>query len=255
MEKAVGAYERGRFQDAFRLSTELVRELPVIAPVRRLAGFSAYRLGRWRDAVRHLSAYTELTDEPDAFPALMDAQRALGRHAKVAATWTELRRRSPDPDLLAEARIVAAGSLGDRGELLPAIELLASAGAARSLRNPSDRHVRQWYALGDLYERASDLPKARELFERVARVDAEAYDVTERLEALGPVRAGSRRPRGRQRPAPRKNDQAARKSRGSAHPGAIAAESSTTPTISEPPTTSDSSGNRSRQAGSRDARQ
>jgi predicted TPR repeat methyltransferase len=73
--------------------------------------------------------------------------------------------------------------------------MLASAGASKSLRNPSPRHVRQWYLLADLYERAGDVPRAREFFERVQRVDPEAYDVTERLRALG----AERRPRSGQR--------------------------------------------------------
>ena len=193
MEKAVAAYERGRYQEAARYGTELVREVRTVPAVRRLAGFAAYRLGRWRDAARHLEAYTKLSGDPDALPALMDSLRALGRHSKVAQAWTELRRAAADADVLAEARIVAAGSLADRGQLPEAIELLASAGAARPLRNPSDRHLRQWYALADLFERAGDLPRARELFGRVARVDPEAYDVAERLDALGPARA--RRPR------------------------------------------------------------
>jgi predicted TPR repeat methyltransferase len=71
--------------------------------------------------------------------------------------------------------------------------MLASAGASKSVRNPSPRHVRQWYLLADLYERAGDVPRAREFFERVQRVDPEAYDVAERLRALGP----ERRPRSR----------------------------------------------------------
>ncbi len=199
MEKAVAAYERGRYQEAARYGNELAREVGSVAAVRRIAGFAAYRLGRWRDAVRHLDAYVELTDEADAVPALMDALRALGRHAKVAAAWADLRHRSPDADLLAEARMVAAGSLADGGRLHEAIELLASGGASRALRNPSDRHLRQWYALADLYERAGDLPRARELFQRVARVDDEAYDVVERLDALGP-RVARSRPRAPRRP-------------------------------------------------------
>jgi tetratricopeptide (TPR) repeat protein len=185
MEKAVAAFERGRYQDAARYGNELTREVGSVAAVRRLAGFAAYRIGRWRDAARHLGAYTELTDEPDAVPALMDSLRALGRHARVASSWADLRHRSPDADILSEARMVAAGSLGDRGRLPEAIELLASSGAGRALRNPSDRHLRQWYALGDLYERAGDVPRARELFLRVARVDPEAYDVADRLDSLG----------------------------------------------------------------------
>ncbi|MGH8980219.1 MAG: tetratricopeptide repeat protein [Acidimicrobiales bacterium] len=185
MERAVQAYERGRYTEAARLGNELTREVAGVAAVRRLAGFASYRLGRWRDGARHLRVYTDLTEEPDAVPALMDCQRALGRHRQLTDQWVALRHRSPEPELLAEARIVAAGSLADRGQLADAIDLLVSAGANKSLRNPSDRHVRQWYALGDLYERAGDLPRARDLFARVARVDAEAYDVLERLDALG----------------------------------------------------------------------
>jgi tetratricopeptide (TPR) repeat protein len=64
---------------------------------------------------------------------------------------------------------------------------------AKALRNPSDRHIRQWYLLGDLYERAGDVPRAREYFERVFRSDPEAYDVAERLRGLGSERRPQRR--------------------------------------------------------------
>lgn len=194
MAGAVAAYDRGRYGDALRLGSQVAKEVTSVAAVRRLAGLAAYRLGRWRDALRHLEAYEAIAGESDTAPLVMDAERALGRHKKVAQRWSELRRTSPDPGVLAEARIVAAGSLADQGQFREAIELLEAGGAARSLRNPSERHLRQWYALGDLYERAGDVPRARELFLRVARVDPEAYDVPDRLDALGPVRrTGSRR--------------------------------------------------------------
>jgi tetratricopeptide (TPR) repeat protein len=85
--------------------------------------------------------------------------------------------------------------LAESGDLQGAIEMLATAGASKALRNPSTRHVRQWYLLADLYERAGDVPRARELFERVAKVDREAYDVLDRLAGLGPERKA--RPRAR----------------------------------------------------------
>lgn len=192
---ALAAYGRGRYQDAARLAKQVAEEAPAVAAVRELAGLGAYRAGRWREAARQLQAYGELTGDLEHVPVLMDCQRALGRPARVADLWASLRAQSPGPDVLAEARIVAAGNLADRGDLDGAVSLLASAGARRSLRNPSARHLRQWYALGDLYERAGDLPRARDLFERIRRADPDAYDVGERLAALG-----GGRPRRRRRP-------------------------------------------------------
>jgi hypothetical protein len=93
--------------------------------------------------------------------------------------------------------VVASASLAENGDLSGAISMLSTAGATKALRNPSARHIRQWYLLGDLYERAGDVPRAREFFERVARADRDAYDVTERLTGLGP----ERKPRARPRPS------------------------------------------------------
>ncbi|MGH9150025.1 MAG: tetratricopeptide repeat protein, partial [Acidimicrobiales bacterium] len=50
---------------------------------------------------------------------------------------------------------------------------------------PADHHLRAWYALADLYERAGDVPKARELFRRVATCDSSFFDAAERVAALG----------------------------------------------------------------------
>jgi tetratricopeptide (TPR) repeat protein len=203
-ESAYGAYERGRYQDALRAIKPVAEEAPGVAAVRELAGLAAYRTGKWREALRHLQAFSALTDSAEHLPVLMDCQRALRKPKKVADLWAELRQSSPEPDVLAEGRIVAAASLAESGDLQGAISMLATAGAAKALRNPSNRHVRQWYLLADLYERAGDVPQAREFFERVLRVDSEAYDVAERLTGLGPVRkARSRSSSGAPKPAPR----------------------------------------------------
>jgi Tetratricopeptide repeat len=197
-ESAYGAYERGRFQDALRAIKPVADEAPGVAAVRELAGLAAYRSARWRSAVGHLEAFGALSDSSEHIPVLMDCQRALHKPKKVAALWSELRQSSPDPDVLAEGRIVAAASLADSGDFNGAIAMLATAGASKALRNPSERHIRQWYLLADLYERAGDVPKAREYFERVFRADPEAYDVQERLRGLGP----ERRPRPRRSKTP-----------------------------------------------------
>jgi tetratricopeptide (TPR) repeat protein len=199
-ESAYGAYERGRYQDALRAIKPVAEETPGVAAVRELAGLASYRAAKWRDALRHLQAFAVLTDSAEHLPILMDCQRALRKPKKVAELWTELRQSSPEPDVLAEGRIVAAASLAESGDLQGAIAMLAGAGALKALRNPSNRHVRQWYLLADLYERAGDVPKARELFERVLKVDREAYDVMDRLAGLGPERRT--RPKAKQKPKP-----------------------------------------------------
>jgi tetratricopeptide (TPR) repeat protein len=198
-ETAYGAYDRGRFQDAMRAIKPVVEETPGVAAVRELAGLAAYRSGKWRDSLKHLQAFALLSDSTEHLPIVMDCQRALRKPKKVAELWSELRQSSPEPDVLAEGRIVAAASLAESGDPQGAISMLATAGAAKALRNPSNRHIRQWYMLADLYERAGDVPRAREFFERVAKVDREAYDVLDRLAGLGP----ERKPRARPKPKPK----------------------------------------------------
>ncbi len=184
-EQGVAAYEAGRFDEAFRLAKLVGNRAPGIEAVDEVAGLAAYRLGRWREATRYLEGYIERSGDQDQIPVLMDCYRGLGRTAKVGGLWRDLRRLSPGREVLAEARIVAAGALADSGDLSGAISILSAGAVTRSLRNPAGRHLRQWYALADLYERAGDVPRARELFARVARADPEAFDVQSRLQSLG----------------------------------------------------------------------
>ena len=107
---------------------------------------------------------------------------------------TELRQGSPDPEVLSEGRLVLAGTRADSGDLAGAITLLVEAGAGRLVRNPAERHLRQWYVLGDLMERSGALATARELFLRVSAVDPDAYDVAARLDSLGPPTRARRTP-------------------------------------------------------------
>jgi tetratricopeptide (TPR) repeat protein len=82
--------------------------------------------------------------------------------------------------------LVQAGALADRSRLEEAIELLATAAKKGDIRRPKDHHLRTWYALADLYERAGEVPRARELFRRVKELDVdEVYDAAERLDGIG----------------------------------------------------------------------
>jgi MFS family permease len=79
--------------------------------------------------------------------------------------------------------IFAAGALADQGKLAEAIALLEK--RSGEVRRVQEHHLRAWYALADLKERAGDLPGARSLFERVRTQDPQFADVAERLAALG----------------------------------------------------------------------
>jgi tetratricopeptide (TPR) repeat protein len=176
------AFRRERYDEARKLLRPLAESAPTAVPVRELLGLTYYRLGRWKLAVAELEAFRELTKSTEQHPVLADCYRALGRHAKVAELWEELRDVSPSAPLVAEGRIVGAGSLADQGRLGDAISLLEAAKAPA--KRPKEHHLRVAYALADLYERAGDLPKARHLFGVVAAADPELGDVEARLRAL-----------------------------------------------------------------------
>jgi tetratricopeptide (TPR) repeat protein len=183
LSDAAAAYERDRYGDAARILRPLASVAPESPSVRELYGLTLYRDGRWGAAIRQLDAYHRLTGSYDQHPVLADCHRALGHFKAVDEVWDELRQASPSADVVAEGRLVVAGARADRGDIRGALALLRRAGP--DVRRPRPHHVRQWYALADLYERSGDLPRARELFRRVLRHDAQLSDAAERLAALG----------------------------------------------------------------------
>jgi tetratricopeptide (TPR) repeat protein len=190
---AAEAYERDRYAESLRMTRSLLSAAPSSLAVRELHGLSCYRLGKWEDAIKHLEIVVDSSSDPNQIPVLMDCYRAIGRPRRVEELWAELRRQSPDVDVLVEGRLVVASTRAHLGDLDGAIKLLVSAGAARGLRHPAERHLRQWYLLADLLESSGDLAGARQIFERVVRADPEVADAADRLEALG--RPPRRRPR------------------------------------------------------------
>jgi len=182
LKDAGRAFRRERFEEARKILKPVADAAPTAASVRELLGLSYYRLGRWKPAVTELEAFRDLTGSTEQHPVLADCYRALGRHAKVAELWEELRAVSPSAALVAEGRIVHAGSLADQGQLSDAIAVLEA--AKPPAKRPQEHHLRVTYALADLYERAGDVPRARQLFTIVAAADPELGDVAARLRAL-----------------------------------------------------------------------
>lgn len=155
---------------------------PEAAAVRELLGLCHYRIAQYPAAARELDAFVELTGSVEDHPVLMDCMRALGRYRRIDELWEELATASPSAALVTEGRIVLAGSRADRGRVRDAIELLER--RSGDVSRVREHHLRLWYALADLYERAGEAARARDLFTRVRRHDAAFADVAERLAAL-----------------------------------------------------------------------
>lgn len=182
MGRAETAYEEGDYHKAWMNIDGLSAEAPKVPEVRELTGLTLYRLGRWEPAAAELEAYRRLTGSTDLHPVLADCHRAQGRWVDVDQLWEELKGSGASTAVLIEGRIVAAGALGDRGELTEAVRLLSE--GFQLPRRAKEHHLRQAYALADLYETAGEIQRARDLFGWLNGQDELYVDVAERLADL-----------------------------------------------------------------------
>ncbi|MBI2704356.1 MAG: hypothetical protein HYX32_03555 [Actinobacteria bacterium] len=177
------AFSRERYGDAAASLKRLAADAPGVASVRELYGLTLYRQGKWKPAAKELEAFRLLTASTEQHPVLADCYRALRQWNAVDDLWAELRASSPSADLVIEGRIVTAGSRADRGEITRGIELLEQ--GWKLPKRPKEHHLRRAYALADLYERAGELTRARQLFEWVARNEPGFADAARRARQIG----------------------------------------------------------------------
>ncbi len=183
LDAAARAYEHERYTEALRLTARLAKAAPDVPEIRELHGLSLYRMGRWPSAIAELEAFRVLSGTAEQNAVLADCYRALRRWNDVDELWEELRDTSPNPSVVNEGRIVAAGALADRGELGQALALLEK--GWRVPARPMVHHLRRAYAMADLYERSGSPVRARELFRWVRSIDPEFSDVVDRIRQLG----------------------------------------------------------------------
>ncbi len=183
LAQASEALDRERYQEARRIASAIAKEAPGVAAAHELVGLANYRLGLYKQAVAALEAAQDLHPNPALLPVIADCQRAQGRWAAVDRVWTEIKAASPSHDVMAEGRMVAAGALADQDDLRGALALMEP--ATKRPKAVRDFHLRQWYVLGDLYDRMGDPISARRWFSTVAEFDDEFADVRDRLRSLG----------------------------------------------------------------------
>jgi len=183
LAQASEALDRERYQEARRIAGAIMKEAPNVAAAHEVHGLASYRLGMFKPAVRSLEAAFDLHPDPFIMPVIADCYRALGRWSSVDRVWREIREMSPSQEVLAEGRIVAAGALADQGDLRGALAVMEP--ATKRAKTVRDHHLRQYYVLGDLYDRVGDPIAARRWFGTVAELDPEFADVEQRLRTLG----------------------------------------------------------------------
>jgi tetratricopeptide (TPR) repeat protein len=154
-----------------------------IGVVREVAGVTAYRSGRWAEALAELRAAKRLSGRGEFLPLIADSERALGRLDRaLELVHSDEAKRLPRAAQI-ELRIVESGIRRDQG--------LADA-AVLALRVPElgDGRVRPWsarlfYAYGDALLDAKRPEEAREAFSRAVIADEnEETDALSRLDAL-----------------------------------------------------------------------
>jgi tetratricopeptide (TPR) repeat protein len=172
-----------------RGAAEAAKRASVLAPrsagAREVLGMALYQDELYREALRELQTYKRLSGRADQNHLIADAFRALGSPEKAIPLAEEALRTQGIPDeAKAEAAVVGASALGDLGRFTEALTLLrrwriAESGAVRQW------DLRVWYVTADVLQKAGRDQDAREEFQRILRHDADAFDVRERLEALG----------------------------------------------------------------------
>ncbi|MBX9245285.1 hypothetical protein ICW40_10765 [Actinotalea ferrariae] len=117
---------------AYEHAQAAVRRAGRVDVVREAAGITAYRTGRYAEALRELRTVRRLNGSDEHLPLLADCERGLGRPERAIVVSQEDAARTLPDDLKVELAIVVAGArldLGDPDAALAALETPAVRGA------------------------------------------------------------------------------------------------------------------------------
>jgi len=182
LEAASQAFEEGRERDALKIVKPLYDDFGQASGVQELYGMSLYATGRFKQAKPILEDFVKRTGSYDQHPLLMDIYRSEKNFKKVDELWDDLGSVSPSGEVVAEGRIVHSQSLAERGQIGEALKQLRK--KIKPVARPKLHHLRLWYCLADLEERAGNIVVARQWFNRISKVSPDFADVSYRLKQL-----------------------------------------------------------------------
>ncbi|MFM8998964.1 MAG: tetratricopeptide repeat protein [Actinomycetota bacterium] len=184
LERAIERLERG---DPGGAASEAAKATALAArsgAVREGLGLALYGQGRWKEALAEMQAYRRITGRRDQNHIIADCFRATGQPER-AVPLAEEALAAPRVPLAAkaEAVIVAASALADMRRYDQALGLLRRVKTRDDVVSPEV--LRVWYVTADILARSGRTDDARREFRKILRHDAAAFDVAERIAALG----------------------------------------------------------------------
>jgi tetratricopeptide (TPR) repeat protein len=170
LAKAMESFADERYPAAANDLRKAKQLSPRSATVRELLGLSAYRSGKWEEALRELRTFRRLTGDLIHYPVEMDCLRALDRAEHVIKAWDRLQGQEISATINHEARVVYASFLLDQGRARDAWPIIKP---GRLVASPTQGELRRWYVAAKVALEAGDPDAARRL---VAALDEQEPD-------------------------------------------------------------------------------
>jgi tetratricopeptide (TPR) repeat protein len=157
-----------------------------VPAVRESAGFAAYGVGKYAEALSEFRAARRMTGGVHLWPLMADCERGMGRPERALDMAGEPEVRKLDKAGQVEMRIVAAGARRDMGQIEAAVVTLQSSELASTAVHPWTARLR--YAYADLLLAAGREDEAREWFAKALDADRDGVtDASDRLAELDGV--------------------------------------------------------------------
>ncbi|WP_210771372.1 hypothetical protein [Streptomyces albidus (ex Kaewkla and Franco 2021)] len=158
-----------------------------VPSVREAAGFAAYAVEKYAEALAEFRAARRMTGLQHLWPVMADCERGMGRPEKALAMAGEPEVQKLDKAGQVEMRLVAAGARRDMGQAEAAVVTLQSPELASNSQQPWTARLRYAYA-DALLEVGGREEEAREWFAKALEADASgATDASDRLAELDGV--------------------------------------------------------------------
>ncbi|MFE9145902.1 tetratricopeptide repeat protein [Streptomyces tubercidicus] len=173
-------------EKAYGYSRVALRLASRVAAVREAAGFAAYAVGKYSEALAEFRAARRMTGSVELWPVMADCERGLGRPEKAMAMAGEPEVAKLDKAGQVEMRLVAAGARRDMGQADAAVVTLQSPELASSAVHPWTARLR--YAYADALLAVGREDEARDWFARALEADqGGTTDASDRLAELDGV--------------------------------------------------------------------